>query len=233
MKLAICTGAYKRHDLLDLWCRYYADLQKRIPMEIIVACSETETLRIVQEHGHTGFIVNNHPLTRKFNMAATYAEGADYTIMVGSDDFMTEKTLRHYITLFDRGIDYVGVLDWWFYDSLSGKSLYWAGYDKAANRGHACGAGRALSKNLMEKLDWQPWAAGYDLILDTGMDARLAEIPHTKHFFSLNQLQLFALDIKTSENMTRYAEWPNTIPMDTEQMLKKHLPDWKDEILAL
>ncbi len=231
--LALITGAWQRHDLFRLFCRYYADLQKKIPFELIVACSEAETLDIAKEHGHTTIAVNNHPLTRKFNTAAQMAQGADYCLMLGSDDFITEKTLRYYLELFDRGIDYIGVTDWWFYDSLTKKSLFWAGYDKAANRGHACGAGRALSKNLMDKLSWTPWAAGYDKILDTGMDVRLSSIQHTKHFFSLNQLQLFALDIKTAENMTVYAEWPNTIPMNSVEMLKKNMPDWADEILNL
>lgn len=231
--LCICTGAYKRPELLELFCRYYAWLQKRIPFTLIVACSESSARQIVEHYGHTAFMVNNHPLTRKFNMAAQYAEGADYCINIGSDDFLTEKTLRHYCTLFDRGIDYIAPLDWWFYNSLTGKSIYWAGYNKPENVGKPCGAGRALSKRLLEAMDWRPWADGYDHILDTGMDVNLAKHPHTSHIFSLNQIQLFALDIKTAVNMTPYNDWPNTIPMNTNDMLQKHFPEWKDEILKL
>ncbi len=231
MNIAICTGAYKRHDLFELFCRYYADLQKRVPFTLIVACSEQATHQIAQHYGHTSFLVNNHPLTRKFNMATQYAEGADYCIMLGSDDFLTEATLRHYITLFEKGYDYIGVYDWWFYNSLTGAALYWKGYNKDANRGHTCGAGRALSNNLLQQINWQPWAAGYDKILDTGMDVRLSTVLHTKHVFNLNDAGLFALDIKSEENMTKFAHWPNTEPIDAAQMLERHLPEWKDEIL--
>lgn len=231
--ICIITGAWQRHELFEFFCKYYADLQKKVPFELIVACSESQTLEITKKYGHTAVTVNNHPLTRKMNAAAQMACGADYTICIGSDDFITEKTLRHYITLFDRGIDYIGVLDWWFYDSRTGKANYWGGYNKDANRGHSCGAGRALSQSLMDKLAWQPWAAGYDLILDTGMDKSLAEVSYTKHIFSLNQLQLFALDIKSEVNMTRFDNWPNTIPINGKDMLKKHMPEWADEILKL
>lgn len=231
MRIAIVTGAYKRHDLFQLFCRYYYDLQQRVPFTLIVACSEAQTLEIARHYGHEAFIVNNHPLTRKFNMAAQYAEGADYCIMLGSDDFLSEATLRHYVKLFEQGHDYIGVLDWWFYNSLNGEALYWKGYNKAANRGHTCGAGRALSKNLMGAVDWQPWAAGYDKILDTGMDVQLAKVEHTKHVFSLNETGLFALDVKSEENMTKFAAWPNTVPFDAGQLLGKHMPRWKDEIL--
>ena len=231
MKIAIVTGAYKRHDLFQLFCSYYEQLQKKIPFTLIVACSETQTSRIAQHYGHTAFIVNNHPLARKFNMAAQYAEGADYCIMLGSDDFLSEATLRHYVTLFEQGHDYIGVLDWWFYNSLNGEALYWAGYNKDANRGHTCGAGRAISKRLMQAVGWQPWEQGYDKILDTGMDVRLAKVEHTKHVFNLKEAGLFGLDIKTEENMTKFARWPNTVPVNAAELLEKHMPDWKDDIL--
>lgn len=233
MKLAIVTGAYRRHELLDLFCRYYQRLQRKIDFELIIACSEVHTRNIAKFYGHTAFIVNNQPLTRKFNMAAQYAEGADYVLMIGSDDFLTEATLKHYIGIFETGVDYVGVLDWWFYNSLNGEALYWKGYNQNANRGHTCGAGRGISGRLMDAVDWQPWAHGYDKILDTGMDVRLSKVEHTKHVFNLNETGLFALDIKTEENMTKFAAWPNTIPIDSGQMLQKHLPEWREEIISL
>jgi len=233
MRIAIVTGAYKRHELLDLFCRYYQWLQQRIPFDLVVACSETQTKQIVRHYGHTAIMVNNHPLTRKFNMAAQHAAGADYCIMLGSDDFLSEATLRHYVNLFEQGYDYIGVLDWWFYNSLTGAGLYWKGYDTTANRGHLCGAGRALSKRLMEAVGWQPWEPGYDKILDTGMDVRLARVEHTKHAFNLNDAGLFALDIKTEENMTKFAHWPNTVSVNSLKMLGQHLPEWRDEIINL
>ena len=81
-----------------------------------------------------------------------------------------------------------------------------------------------MSKRLLDAVGWQPWEAGYDKILDTGMDVRLARVEHTKHVFNLNDAGLFALDIKTSENMTPFAHWPNTVPIDTNEILEKHLP---------
>lgn len=232
MKIAICTGAYKRPELLDLFCRYYRWLaDNTFPFELIVACSEPSALRTAQQYGHTAFMVNNHPLTRKFNMSNQYAEGADYVLNIGSDDFLSPKTLLHYVELFRQGHDYIAPLDWYFFDTKTKHALYWAGYNKPYNIGKACGAGRALSKKLLEKMNWQPWAAGYDRVLDTGMQVNLDKHPHTSHIFRLKDCGLFALDVKTEMNMTKFDRWPNTFEVDINALLSEQMPEWKAAIL--
>ena len=233
MKITICTGAWKRPNLLDFFCRYYADLQKKFPFELVVACSEKEAMSICQAHGHTCFMVVNEPLHRKFNAAVQAAKGSDYVINIGSDDFLTEDFLRHYDGLFREGHDYITTLDWYFFDTKTKKGLYWKGYDKPHNTGKGCGAGRALSKHLLEEMNWKPWAAGYDKVLDTGMQVKLDAIPHKAHSFRLRDLGLFALDIKTEENMTPFDRWDNTTLFDGREMLDAYVPEYTAEILKL
>ncbi len=231
MKISIVTGSWKRHNLFDFFCKYYKDLQKEIDFELIIACSEPETVAITQKYGHSIAKVANSPLYRKFNAASEMAKGSDYCIMIGSDDFMTVETLKHYIELFKEGHDYIFTLDWYFFDTKTGKGLRWDGYLEPYRYGKGCGAGRALSKNLMDKMNWNPWIPGFDNLLDTGMQNQLDRIPHTEYGFRLREEGLFALDIKTSENMTPFARWPNTREFDGKEMLNTYLPQYADEII--
>lgn len=233
MKIKIVTGAWKRHQLFEFFCRYYADLQKRANFELIIACSEPETLEIAQRYGHTALMVANEPLSRKFNTATERAIGADYCLMIGSDDFVTYDTLKFYQSLFKKGYDYIYPLDWYFYDTASRKGLYWKGYDQPHNIGKGCGAGRALSNALLDKMQWHPWAAGFDRVLDNGMQAKIDALPHSSYCFRLRDYRLFGLDIKTEQNMTPFAKWPNTMLFDGREMLDTYVPEYTNEIMKL
>lgn len=233
MKLSLVTGAWQRHTLFEFFCRYYKDLQKKIDFELIVACSEPETIAIAKKYGHSIAKIANQPLYRKFNAASEMAKGSDYCIMIGSDDFLTAETLKHYIELFKEGYDYIFTLDWYFYDTKTKKGLYWKGYSEPYRYGKGCGAGRALSKNLMDKMKWNPWISGFDNLLDTGMEKQLDRIPHTEYGFRLRDEGLFALDIKSDVNMTKFERWDNSIEFDGKEMIKTYLPKYADEIFKL
>lgn len=235
MKISIVTGAWGRYKLLEFFCKYYKDIKEKIDFELIVACSEKETARITKKHGHTVVNIPNQPLYAKFNAAEQAAKGSDYVINIGSDDFISEETLLFYKAVFEKGFDYVYTLDWYFLDTKTKKGLYWAGYNQPYNKGKACGAGRALSKNILDKMKWSPWVAGYDRQLDTGMQKQLDSIKHTEYGFKLRDLGLFALDIKSEQQMTPFEKWPNSFffPGDGMEMLQTYLPQYADEIFKL
>lgn len=235
-KICLVTGAWQRHKLFELFCEYYADLKKKLPfeLELVVAVSEQETKMICRKHGHTDVFAPNSPLTRKFNAATMAARdrGADYTLNIGSDDFLTEGFLMYYVEQMQKGFDFIAPLDWYFYDVQTRQGLYWAGYDKPHNKGMACGAGRALSKRFLDLIDWQPWPDGYDRVLDTGMQRLLDMYQHSSHIFSLKEHGIFALDVKTNDvQMTKFAHWPNTFSLNGLEMLKANLPEYVNKII--
>lgn len=242
MKVAICTGAWKRHHLLDFVCGYYADMKTSVgtadlDIEFIVACSQEEAYEICQRHGHTCFMVDNQPLYAKFNAAVQEAEkiGADIVINIGSDDLMTPELIRHYLRIFhDEEVDFVATLDWYFFDTATKQGMYWKGYDQPHNLGKTCGAGRAMNRRLLDMLQWQPWLPGYDKVLDTGMQVLLDRLKYKQHVFRMRDERLFGLDIKTSTNMTPFARWDNTLLFKSgREMLDTYVAKYTKQIMNL
>lgn len=233
IKLAIVTGAWKRHRLFSVFCEYYQNLALKVPFKLFIAVSEKETELIAKWYGHTTVFVPNEPLGEKFNAATQAAKGADYTINIGSDDFLTEGFLRYYIEQIKTGADYIGALDGYFFDVKTKQGLYWAGYNQPYNKGHTIGLGRALSKRLLDEIDWQPWPSGFDKVLDSGLQKLLDMHEHTEHIFRMKEQGIFALDVKTEENMTPFAPWPNSFPLNGVQMLTEHMPDYANKIINL
>lgn len=233
LKISIASGAWKRHRLFKYFCEYYQQLKEVYPFRLIVSCTEKETFDMCMKYGHQPVMVDNTPLYRKMNASVKKADGSDYTILIGSDDFISEKAFLYYIELFKQKIDYIYTLDWYFYDTISKRSLYWGGYDRKFNKGLGCGAGRAVSRNLMEQLQWEPWPPGYDKVLDTGMERKLDKLKFTHYGFKLKDFDLFCLDIKTEVNMTPFNVWPNCTLMEPKLMLQKYMPKETEKILAL
>ena len=229
-KLAICTGAWKRFNLLELFCKHYDELKKYYPIELYISVSENEAKQIIEKYNHIPVEIENTPLSNKMNAAVISAsmKKPDYCLMVGSDDFLSHELIEYYFQLFENGFDYIYTLDWYFFDTKTKRGLYWGGYIKEHNRGHACGAGRCLSNNLLQKMKWTPWLYGYDNILDTGMDIQLRKLKYKKYGFYLRENNLFAIDIKSSTNMTPFNRWDNTVELDGHTMLFNGIENYEE-----
>jgi hypothetical protein len=119
-----------------------------------------------------------------------------------------------------KGIDFIGVTDCYFYDTVSKKSLYWGGYREPNRKGHTTGAFRAISARLLSLWNWMPWENKDSLMLDKSMQDKLKITPHTIHTFAMKDKEMYALDIKSSTNMTPFAKWDNAEFIDSNELLK-------------
>ena len=212
-RLAIVTGVWKRPEVFEIFANQTKKLKhKDVDIVVIVAGSEGEESKyMVEKHGFKYIEINNTPLAHKMNattdLAGQYA--VDYVLCVGSDDIISQELFDIYVEQMNKGIDYVAVLDWYFYDTQTDKFAYWGGYtDK--REGHTCGAGRLLSNRLMRLFGWQPWNIEHSHILDDSMQKKLLDIPHTSYIFKLKDKGVYGIDIKSSTNMTPFELWANT-----------------------
>ena len=180
---------------------------------------------MVSKHGFWYIEIPNDPLAVKMNSTVLLAKTlyVDYILGVGSDDIITPELMNLYKESMESRIDYIGVLDFYFYDTVSKKSSYWGGYREAYRKGHLCGAGRLISKRLLDKWNWQPWEVRHNKILDTSIQEKLKHTPHTTKAFSLKENGIYALDIKSSTNMTPFMLWDNTEYIDTA-IIKEQFP---------
>lgn len=235
MRIAIVTTMWQRPEIFRIFAEQCQHLQNKYGnLDVIVTGSEShKSKHLAESYGFHYIEYANKPLGRKQNRSTIKAKalGVDYVICVGSDDLISDKLYEYYLSQFEKGIDFIAPLDCYFYDTVSGKGLYWGGY-RGKWQGMTCGAGRALSRNILNRLNWQPWYDElYSDVLDTGMDEKLKRVPHSRHTFKISTIKnAYLIDIKSSTNMTPFEKWDNSKYIRPETYLK-HLPDAVSQLL--
>jgi hypothetical protein len=225
--IAIVTGVWQRPEVFEIFAKGVDHLIKNSDFNyhVIVAGSEGEQSRkMVESKGYIYLEVPNTPLAAKMNATTLKARelGCDYVLCLGSDDVIHPTLMSQYANRIEAEIDFIGVTDFYFYDIESKRSLYWGGYREKYRKGATAGAGRLISARLMAKWNWQPWENKHSHILDNSMEDKLKALPDVKiETFSLESTGSFALDIKSSTNMTPFELWDNTIEINSDTILSK------------
>ena len=215
IKLCIVTGMWKRPEVFKLFGQHYQDMG----IDVIVAGSEGDTSRKLAES--FGFIYlerPNQPLADKMNSTIDEGLKRGYThfICVGSDDLLSKELIDEYIKLIRKGYEFIGVLDFYFYELETGKASYWGGYRDRQRFKHTCGAGRVLSRKLLESWNGKAWENKHSDYLDTAMQQKLAMSDLPKYVFRMKDKGIFSIDIKSDTNMTPFALWDNTSYIDAK-----------------
>lgn len=230
-KLCIVTGMWQRPEIFKMFAEGVKVLQENFRHRIDIICCVSgsegkESKRLAEGYGFKYVEVPNKPLGVKMNKSLELARALnpDYCLMVGSDDLIGVKLMNRYLGIMDSGIDYTCLMDCYFFDTKTKKGLYWAGYTKPHNKGKAGGVGKLISKSLLDKINWNCFPPGFDRILDTGFEKQLEKVKFSEVKINLKEENLFALDIKSSNNMTPFAQWDNSVFVDGKEMLNKNLP---------
>lgn len=232
LKVCFVTGMWQRHHVFEMFAEGVKVLQKQLCQDVniqaAVSGSEGPKSRdLVERYGFHYVEVDNHPLSAKMNRAIEVARkiSPDYCLMLGSDDLIGVKLMQRYIEHMRTGVDFVYLTDCYFFDTVSKQGLYWGGYNKPNNKGDAAGIGKLISKRLLDKINWNCFPPGFDKILDTGFDKQIKNVPHSRASINLQKEGLFALDIKSEVNMTKFARWPNANYTNGQELLFKNLPE--------
>ena len=213
IKPVIVTGMWKRPEVFKIFGQHYKDLG----IDVIVAGSEgKESEKLAKKYGFHYIEIENQPLATKMNATTLKAKELGYThvICVGSDDLLSKELIDEYLKLMRKGYDYIGVTDFYFYEMESSKAAYWGGYRDRQRLGHTAGAGRVISRTLLDEWDWKPWDDKDSKYLDNSMQTKLRSSLHPKTTFSLKEKGLLAVDIKSQVNMTPFELWDNTSYID-------------------
>lgn len=209
IRLCVVTGMWKRPEVFKIFGKHY----KKLGIDVIVVGSEGQTSKKLAES--FGFVYIEHPnqpLGSKMNSTITEALKRGYThvICVGSDDLLSQELIDEYVKLIKKGYHFIGVTDFYFYDIESGKAAYWGGYRELYRKNHTVGAGRVLSRKLIESWNGVVWDNSHPQHLDTSMQKNLSKSEYPKFIFSLKEKGLMAVDIKSDVNMTPFRLWDNT-----------------------
>lgn len=222
IRIVISTGIWGRFDVFEMFAKGVKKLMHEFPhVEFITVVAGSEgklSENVVKSHGFTYIEVANNPLAAKFNATTLAAKSlsADYVLCMGSDDVIHPSLMELYIKYINEGYDYMGILDMYFWDTISNKCLYWGGYTDARRLNHTAGAGRVISARLMGKWGWTPWENRHSKVLDNSMQEKLTKVPHSAKLINIKTEGVYALDIKSDVNMTPFSVWPNSeiIPND-------------------
>jgi hypothetical protein len=232
MKIGIVTAIWQRPEVWDMFKQGVRRLRNQyVDVEVEVCAAGSEGIKS-QNRCKEKWIhyveIDNKPLGRKMNAASLLAKekGYDYCLLVGSDDIICNKLFDLYLDEAEKGTDYTYLMDGYFFDTTTKLALYWGGYIDN-RKGDPLGAGRLLSKNLLDKLNWKMW---YDVklsgMLDSAMDEKMKQIDYTEKAIWLKDNDCMLLDIKSTTNMTRFQRWQNSnfIPLE---VISKYLPKFE------
>lgn len=216
LKVGIVSAVWGRPDIFQLFAKGITHLIRSTPeidFEVIIAGSEKEvSKKMVSGWGFNYIEIANDPLASKHN-ATTMMAGklnCDYVLCLGSDDIIHPELMQVYLKYMKKGFDYIGVLDFYFYDTVTKQASYWGGYRDERRKNHTCGAGRLISNRLLKLWNFRPWEIKDSKVLDNSMQTKLKATPHSIRTFYLKEEKVFGLDIKSSTNMTPFALWDNT-----------------------
>lgn len=233
MKLAIITALHKRYGLTRLFLDYYQRLG--VPgVELGLFCAvtrgECRMRELVSEHAQWNAAhAVNMPLTLKFaaNVANVRNWQPDAMMILGSDDFVDPAyilaSLEHM-----QGADFVGT------NTVHYMEL---GTDQIIRQtvpGPPIGAGRVLSRRLLDYFDWHPWDDDCSALDRSMMNRMQIEgiLPETHESGAL-------LDVKSRDqygqdtNQTTYRtvrKWDHA-PVDGHAFLNKHFPQLIEPLL--
>ena len=231
--ITIHTAVYRRPEVWPYFVRSIHRLQEANPghkIITIVAYSENERAHI-QAAGFYGVRVPNRPLGKKLNAAMSRAvpTNPDFVLCLGSDDLVSENILDAYLK---DPRDLTGVQDGYFLHMPTGRMLYWGGY-VGKRAGETAGMGRMLSRRLLEKLKWKPWADHLNRNVDSSFWKKAARFSPRIKTLNCRRDKIMLLDLKGPGNLTPFEQWPNTVFMDPRVELKGHLPEYEFERLRI
>jgi glycosyltransferase involved in cell wall biosynthesis len=201
-KILILTCLWKRPEVFEIFKENIKILKEKYDVDLLVVGSEGEvSANLCKEYHYVE--APNQPLSNKWNAGIKFAENLtwDYLLILGSDDIIND--LQFYYDKINEGFDFVGALDCWTYNLANDKIYYFKGYENY-RKGESVGAGRLISRRIIESMNYELWDTGLKSSLDYSFEQKLNLIPNIKKCTFIGKKEgIYNLGIYTSENITK------------------------------
>ena len=230
MTLGILSATWARPRITGAVLRYYADLVlSGIDTALVAARSPEDPAPTPDIDGFRYAEAPNEPLSGKWNAGMRLMQELepDAVMITGSDDVISAPYIEAATREIAKGADYV------MFDTL-------CCYDMDTCRAYLSnparmGAGRVLSRRLLDECNWQPWPDGLERRLDGGMDEKLSPSPLTQRIIRADRLDgALCVDIKSSGNMWSFDKLRSmlrrTHPVNGPRLMHRHFPSVADEL---
>jgi len=251
MRLTLVTAVWQRHALTEVFWRWTAHLRtwwSDLDLTLVAVGSEDPVHeRLATAAGAIYGDVPNTPLGRKWNLALKLARQTrpDAVLIMGSDDVFCEAVARAYRPYFTRE-PYVGLRDFYYLQTVDGRTGYFPGYRKLERTQEPTGSGRLIPAAYLQRLGWELWSskpwfkkhAGYRKALQNhGIDhysfRRLAMVAPPCPLITVRDLPGTALSCKGQGNLWQFEHThPKPLPAgETSAGMVGRLPP--DIVMAL
>lgn len=160
-KILIYLAVWKRPEITELCFKGIERLRKHPDYEIqaLAVISEEEMIPLCESHEIKWVMHENLPLGKKKNFGLQEAKNVefDYLMEIGSDDLILNELLDDYKQ--HLGKDFFGVQDVAYINTDGGEC-------RRLRSKSTYGAGRMISRAVLEKANWKLWTDKIDIGLD-------------------------------------------------------------------
>jgi len=210
MKILQVTAMHGRHQTVK-----YCLEQMPFMTKLFAVSSDDDIEFIDQQIGKVQFyiVTDNRPLSSKWQALISSLKQFEYdaVIIMGSDDYIDKKTYEYIVDCLDRGHDFIGFTDCYFMDN--GLKYYWPGYQNSRFM-EPIGAGRVLSRSLIEKIDHYLFRDFLNKGLDRSAWNVITKNYINPHITKLIDNDLMLCDVKDDNSMNPLKKIQNVIHLN-------------------
>lgn len=200
INLLIYLAIWRRPEITELCFMGINRMRKHkeYNIQVLAVISEPEMIHLCNKYDIKWIMADNYPLGKKKNKGLMEASNFqfDYLMEIGSDDLVTNDLLDCYLDYFGK-YNFFGISDCAYIESenLACRRLT---FNKSTY-----GAGRCMSRKMLENMGWQIW----DNNLQRGLDNNSTLRMETKgyNFHKIPPMDIpGVIDVKSDENLWKF-----------------------------
>jgi len=235
MKLIIATAIHNRLLITKAFLKAMRRVENDTGVKTVASVThdDEECISLCEQYGVEYIRHPNKPVGKKFNAAVTLAKkhNPSHVMILGSDDIPSTSFIEHSLTL--KG-DIIGILGMYFWGLNNRRAGFLRfGYWKTKT---LLGAGKLLSKKVLDACDWQPWPDGANYGMDSKMMGRVKSCLNKQgviaetYKWRLADKGLFLVDVKYGQHISSLSPLMRRGLTDENDydVIMRHLP--KDEV---
>lgn len=200
VNLFIYLAIWKRPEITEL-CFIGIERLKKHPkynINVLAVISEPEMIPLCEKYEVIWILHENLPLGKKKNYGLAHLANFnfDYVMEIGSDDLITNDLLDLYLDYIDK-YHFFGVSDAAYIESETGECR------RLTYGASTYGAGRLMSRKLLEQMEWKIWDDNFNRGLDNSSIRRIKNKGFVYHKINPTETPC-VIDIKSNENLWKF-----------------------------
>lgn len=225
-KVIVFTPIWGRHDIVRIWQKGIERIKNYWPeaIEIIPFCmvSNKADKDMIESFGYQYTYCDNTPLGAKHNAGAMALKDIDfdYILQLGSDDLITNEYLEYALAAMVEGKQLFGVNKLLFCEP---KKQSACSFHLTTQSYTLIGAGRFISREAIEKLNYKLWLDGINRGLDMTSQSNLANIGISPEVLEI--YKYCVLDVKSDTNIWSYEHFADNHPKANYNLVKHLFPE--------